>query len=229
MPVPAPATTQLLKGVPLAECDEMGELTTPTGAAILTTLAAGFGPVPGMRIERVGVGAGRRDGQKRANILRLIIGEQVEEQASETDEIVVLETNLDDVSGQIIGHVYDKLFAAGALDVFTTPIHMKKNRPGVQLTVLAPVDIREPIEAILFAETTTFGVRAHTCTRRKLVREFDTVQTRGGPVRIKVGRRADQVLTAAPEYEDCCRAATAAGVPLKQLMEEAMRAWRARP
>ena len=225
MPVPAPATAQLLKGVPLADCDEMGELTTPTGAAILTTLAAGFGPLPGMSITRIGVGAGRRDGLRRANILRLLVGEPVSDDAAETDQVLVLEANLDDTSGQIIGHVYDALFAAGVLDVFTVPIYMKKNRPAVQLTVIAPPHLRDQVETILFAETTTFGVRCHTCMRRKLVRTFDTVQTRGGPVRIKVGRRAGQVVAAAPEYEDCRRAASSTGLPLKEIMAEAMRAW----
>lgn len=225
MPVPAPATAQLLKGVPLAECDEVGELTTPTGAAILTTLAKGFGPIPAMRIERIGIGAGRRDGAKRANILRLLVGEQVADDQAETDEILTIEANLDDSSGQVIGHVYDALFACGALDVFATPIYMKKNRPGVLLTVLVPPHLRDQVETILFAETTTFGIRSHSCSRRKLTRTFDTVQTAGGPVRIKVGRRAGQVVTAAPEYEDCCRAATAAGLPLKQIMAQAVRAW----
>jgi hypothetical protein len=226
MPVPAPATAQLLKGIPLAECDEVGELTTPTGAAILTTLAKGFGPIPAMRIERIGVGAGRRDGAKRANILRLLVGEQVADDQAETDEILTIEANLDDSSGQVIGHVYDALFAIGVLDVFATPIYMKKNRPGVLLTVLAPPHLRDQVETILFAETTTFGIRSYSCSRHKLARTFDTVQTAGGPVRIKIGRRAGQVVTAAPEYEDCCRAATASGLPLKQIMAQAVRAWR---
>lgn len=227
MPVPAPATAELLKGVPLADCDETGELTTPTGAAILTTLAKSFGPMPAMRIERIGVGAGRRDGQKRANILRLFVGEQVSAEATETDEVVVIEANLDDVSGQVIGHVYDRLFEAGALDVFTTPIYMKKNRPAVQLTVIASPQLREQIETILFTETTTFGIRSHMCSRAKLARTFDTVQTAGGPVKIKVGRRTGKIVTATPEYDDCCKAASTSGLPLKQIMDEAIRAWRA--
>jgi uncharacterized protein (TIGR00299 family) protein len=224
MPVPAPATAQLLKGVPLAGCDETGELTTPTGAAILTTLSAGYGPVPTMRIERIGIGAGRREGQRRANILRLLIGETAE--AADEDEILVLEANLDDVSGEIIGHVSDALFAAGALDVYSTPIYMKKNRPATQLTVLASPNLRDEVEAILFRETTTFGIRSHRCGRRKLDRTFDTVQTAGGEIRIKVGRWGGRVMTAAPEYEDCRQAAAAGGRPLKQVMEEAMRRWR---
>ncbi|MBI4579697.1 MAG: LarC family nickel insertion protein, partial [Planctomycetes bacterium] len=174
-----------------------------------------------------GVGAGRRDGAKRANVLRLIVGETAGAADEEDeDDILILEANLDDVSAQVIGHVYDALFAAGALDVFTSPVHMKKNRPGVQLTVLAPPHIREQVETILFTETTTFGIRCHHCTRRKLARTFETVRTQGGAVRIKVGRRAGRVLTATPEYEDCRSVAVAAGLPLKEVIEQAMRAWR---
>ncbi|HOA73037.1 MAG TPA: nickel pincer cofactor biosynthesis protein LarC [Phycisphaerae bacterium] len=227
MPVPAPATAELLKGVPLAACDEVGELTTPTGAAILTTLASDFGTLPPMRVERIGIGAGRRDGQKRANILRLFVGELNAADEDEEDEILVLEANLDDVSGQVIGHVYDALFEIGALDVFTTPVHMKKNRPGTQLTVLAPLHLRDEVETILFAETTTFGIRAYRCSRRKLTREFETVDTPAGSIRLKVGRRHGKVVTAAPEYEDCRRAAAATGRPLKEIMEQAIRLWRA--
>jgi uncharacterized protein (TIGR00299 family) protein len=228
MPVPAPATARLLTGVPLAECDEVGELTTPTGAAILTTLSSGYGPLPAMKIARIGVGAGRREGQRRANILRLMVGDAPTAPAAEDeqDEILVLETNLDDVSGQVIGHVYDALFAAGAVDVFTTPVQMKKNRPGVQLTVLVPPAVREQAEAILFRETTTFGIRSHRCERHILARTFDTVQTQAGAIRIKVGRRGERVLTATPEFEDCRRAAAESGTPLKEIMEQAMRVWR---
>jgi uncharacterized protein (TIGR00299 family) protein len=227
MPVPAPATAALLKGVPLAECEEMAELTTPTGAAILTTLAERFGPMPGMAIERVGVGAGRRDNRTRPNILRLIIGEQVDGTGTQgdADEIAVLEANLDDISGEVVGYVYDRLFEAGALDVFTSPIYMKKNRPAAQLTVLAPPELRGELEMILFAETTTFGVRSHMARRRKLVRSIETVETELGPLRIKVGRLAGNVVTASPEYEDCREAAHRSGQPLADVMTLAMRRW----
>jgi len=227
LPVPAPATAALLKGVPLAECEEMAELTTPTGAAILTTLSARFGPMPGMKIERVGVGAGRRDNQTRPNILRLIIGEAVDAAGDEddTDEVVVLEANLDDVSGEVVGYVYDRLFEAGALDVFASPIYMKKNRPATQLTVLIPPELREAIEMILFAETTTFGVRGHTARRRKLVRSIETLEMEFGPLRVKVGRLAGKVVTALPEYEDCREAAARTGKPLADIMTLAMRRW----
>ena len=229
MPVPAPATAALLEGVPLAECEEMAELTTPTGAAILTTLADRFGPMPGMTIECVGVGAGRRDNQTRPNILRLIIGETVDAAGdkSDADEVVVLEANLDDVSGEVVGYVYDRLFEAGALDVFTSPIYMKKNRPATQLTVLIPPALRDAAERILFAETTTFGVRGYTVRRRKLIRTIETLETEFGPLRIKVGRLGGQVVTASPEYEDCREAAARTGKPLADVMTSVMRQWHA--
>lgn len=228
MPVPAPATAELLKGAPIAACEETGELTTPTGAAILTTLAERFGPMPAMRIGGIGIGAGRREGETRANILRLMIGEAIDGGGSEEqDEVLVLEANLDDVPGEVIGHAYDRLFAAGALDVFTTPITMKKNRPATLLTVLASPAARDAIEQVLFAETTTFGVRAYAATRRKLARAVETVQTAAGAIRIKVGRRQGKIVTAAAEYEDCRTAAVQTGRPLRAIMDQAMRAWQA--
>jgi len=231
IPVPAPATAGLLKGALLAACDEPGELTTPTGAAILVTLADGFGPLPAMALELIGVGAGRREGKHRPNILRVLIGESTEAPpaaagpADEADEIIVLEANLDDVSGEVISYTRDRLFKAGALDVFATPIYMKKNRPGTELTVLAPPALREAMEAILFAETTTFGIRSHLCQRRKLSRAVETVNTEFGPIGIKVGRRRGQVATASPEFEDCREAAQLTGRPLQEVMDAALRAW----
>ena len=235
MPIPAPATAELLAGVPIAECNETGELTTPTGAAILTTLADGYGPLPAMTIRRIGWGAGTREGAHRPNILRLFVGEPGEaamsaaeqEALSQTaDEIVVLEANLDDATGEQIGHAFEALFAAGALDVYTTPITMKKNRPGVLLSVLAPFDKQRACEGVLFAETTTFGIRRSICSRRKLARSIETVSTRFGDIRVKVGRGGGEPI-AAPEYEDCARAARERGVPLRDVMFEARRAWQA--
>ncbi len=228
IPVPAPATTILLKGVPLAACEEPGELTTPTGAAILTTLADEFGPIPPMVIDRIGVGAGWRDGKNRPNIIRILIGEATGASGgdAEFDEIVVLEANLDDTSGEVIGHVYDRLFEAGALDVYATPIYMKKNRPAARLTVLARPGLRERMEDILFAETPTFGVRGYVARRRKLARALETVRTEVGPIRIKVGRRRGEVVTASPEFEDCREAAKRTGKPLREVMDLAGRAWR---
>lgn len=225
MPVPAPATAELLKGVPLADCEEPGELTTPTGAAILTTLADAFGPLPAMTIARVGVGAGRREGVTRPNLLRLLIGQSGPDSQAETDEILVFQVNLDDISSEVIGHVCEKLFDSGALDVYTTPIYMKKSRPGVELTVLAAQAMRETVEQVLFSETTTFGIRVQTVRRSKLARVHDTVETRFGPVRVKVGRRNGQVVRVAPEFEDCRERAVESGRPLIEVMQAARQAW----
>ncbi len=225
MPVPAPATAELLKGVPLASCDEPGELITPTGAAILTTLASSFGPLPAMTIDRIGVGAGRREGVTRPNLLRLIIGRGTSDSEAENDEILVFQVNLDDVSSEVIGHVCQTLFDAGAWDVYTSPIYMKKNRPGIELTVMAPHTLRETIEQILFAETTTFGIRVQTVQRTKLARVHETVETRFGHIRVKVGRRGEQVVRIAPEFEDCRRRAAESGRPLIEVMQAARQAW----
>lgn len=228
MPVPAPATAELLVGVPLANCEEVGELTTPTGAAILTTLAESFGPLPAMRIERCGFGAGRRDGLKRPNVLRLIVGESSEERfeaSDEADRVVVLEANLDDATGEQVGYACELLFKAGALDVYTTGVQMKKNRPGILLTVVAGAGEAEACEAVLFAETTTFGVRRHECMRSKLQRSSTLVSTRFGDVHMKTGRRGDRVVTASPEYEDCARIAREQGVALREVMSESLRVW----
>jgi uncharacterized protein (TIGR00299 family) protein len=247
MPVPAPAVAVLLAGVPLAECEEVGELTTPTGAAILTTLAERFGPMPAMTVERCGYGAGTREGKTRANILRLFVGEaaaqacrvrgadQIPGDQPTTagpaddlaDEVVVLEVNLDDCTGEQIGHAFEALFAAGALDVFATPVIMKKNRPGVLLSVLAPLDRQPACEDVLFAETTTFGIRAHPCRRRKLPRTIETVATPFGEIRVKIGRRGGRIVIASPEYEDCAQAAQRHGVPLREVMDAAKLAFRA--
>lgn len=223
MPVPAPATANLLMGVPLAGTDEVGELTTPTGAAILTTLSSRFGPLPAMTIGAMGYGAGRRDGQHRPNVLRVIIGET--DDIGETDEIAVLEANLDDVSGEIIGHACDLLMLAGALDVFTTPIFMKKGRPATMITVLAEPGKVAALQDVLFRETATFGIRRTSARRAKLHRTHATVQTRYGEVRVKVGSRAEANPIASPEFEDCRAAAVRHQVPLREVMAEAVRAW----
>ncbi|MFH1416705.1 MAG: nickel pincer cofactor biosynthesis protein LarC [Planctomycetota bacterium] len=225
LPVPAPATAELLTGVPLADCDEPGELTTPTGAAILTVLADAFGPLPAMKIERCVCGAGSRQGRTRPNLLRLIVGQEMRDDP-QADQVVVLEVNLDDATGEQIGHAFGELFAAGALDVFTTPIMMKKNRPGVMLSVLTTPDKQRACEEAIFAETTTFGIRSYACNRRKLARAIETVQTRFGEIRIKVGLSGGRAINAAPEYDDCAEAARRHGVPLGEVVLEAQHAWR---
>jgi len=224
MPVPAPGTAELLKGFPIAPSDEVGELTTPTGAAILTTLAGEFGPLPAMTIQHCGYGAGNREGQTRPNLLRLFIG-SVGPTHDEADQVVVLETNLDDTTGQQIGHAMEALFAAGALDVFTVPIAMKKNRPGVLLSVIAPMDRADACEEVLFSQTSTFGVRHTACKRTKLHRETRRVATRYGSIRIKVGSRGGRAVIASPEYDDCVEVAGRMGIPLRDVMFEAQRAW----
>ncbi len=208
-PVPAPAVAALVQGVPLAETDVEAELVTPTGAAIITTLAERFGPLPAMTVARVGYGAGGRD-LPRPNVLRLFLGETAEAAPA---EIVGLETNLDDVPAEVLGYLMERLLAAGALDVFYTAIQMKKNRPGVLVRVLCDPRDEAACTDLLFRETTTLGVRRQPYTRTTLPRETRTVETPYGPVRVKVSRWAD-IERAEPEYDDCRARAEAAGVPL---------------
>ncbi len=225
MPIPAPATAILLRGVPLAACDEVGELTTPTGAAILTTLAESFGPLPAVTIRAVGLGAGTRDGQHRPNVLRVLLGDAAPRGGDDgVDDVTVLETNLDDATGQVIGHLCERLLAAGALDVFTTAIGMKKGRPGTMITILARPADADALETLLFAESPTFGVRRSTARRTTLVRVHETVQTPWGPVRIKLGSRKGRCLSRTPEYEDCRRIAAQHGLPLRDVIDAARRA-----
>jgi len=226
MPVPAPAVAELLIGVPLAECDEVGELTTPTGAAILTTLAETYGPLPPMRIARTGYGAGNRDGANRPNVLRLIVGESIGSDA-QTDEVVSLEANLDDATGEQIGYACERLFEAGALDVCTTPIIMKKGRPGVLLSVLCALEKEADCRRIIFTETTTFGIRRRQCSRHTLERRSRVVVTRFGEIRVKLGILEGTVVRASPEYDDCAAAARRHGVALREVMDAALETWSA--
>jgi hypothetical protein len=227
MPVPAPGTAVLLQGVPIAECDEPGELLTPTGAAVLTTLAERYGPLPAMTLQAVGYGAGTRDGRHRPNLLRVILGSPVGDPGA--DEVVLLEANLDDCTGEAVGHCLDCLFEAGALDAYCLPIQMKKSRPGLILAALAnPADV-DRLEEIIFRETTTFGVRRQSARRSRLAREHQVVQTPYGAVRMKIGRKAGRVLTASPEFQDCRRLAQEAGVALRTVMDAARSAWERTP
>jgi uncharacterized protein (TIGR00299 family) protein len=223
MPVPAPGTLELLKGVPLAPSKVEFELTTPTGAAILTTVVTHFTASPELTVERVGHGAGTKDFLDRPNLLRLLIGtaSQANSDSSlpnaETDRVAVLETNLDDVAPEIVGYCFEQLFAAGALDVFTVPIHMKKQRPGILLSVICEVEKTSELEAIILRETGTFGIRKTTATRSKLQRASATVETRWGTVKVKKGWRSDGLEIITPEYEDCVKIARASGVPLREV------------
>jgi uncharacterized protein (TIGR00299 family) protein len=224
-PVPPPATARLVAGVPVYGAGE-GELLTPTGALLVTGHASEYGPLPAMRIEKAGHGAGSRETRGRPNLLRLIVGE-VGETAAASERVLVLETELDDAPPQLLGPLVDALLAAGALDAFFTAVQMKKGRPGVLVTVIAPGDRREAVEELLFRETTTLGVRRQEWERTLLERETATVQTAYGEVRIKVGRRGGVVYNAWPEFDDCQRAAAEAKVAVKEVLAAALAAWRA--
>ena len=212
-----------MTGVPLQESPVEAELTTPTGAAILATMVDSFGPLPGMRIERIGYGAGTKDLAEQANLLRLFVGES--DGAAASDQAWVLETNLDDVSGELIGHCTAKLMESGALDVYTTAIGMKKNRPGVMISVLCHAPAIPKLEKIIFKETTTLGVRRWPVSRHKLERRPHTVQTPWGPIEGKLAFIAGSPPSFSPEYESCRKAAEAQGVPLKEVYEAAQKAF----
>ena len=226
--IPAPATAELLRGIPLAACDVEAELTTPTGAAIVATLASGFGPVPAMTIEAIGYGAGQRDLPRQANILRLLVGEATDAVRT-SDAVWVLETNLDDASGELIGHCIAQLWDAGALDVYTTAIQMKKNRPGVKLSVLCRLEKIAAMEAIVFRETGTLGIRRWSAARHVLPREIRQVATAWGPVEGKLGRLDDGSLHFAPEYESCRRIAAERHVSLREVYAAAQQAFAKAP
>jgi uncharacterized protein (TIGR00299 family) protein len=231
MPVPAPATLELLKGIPVYSGEVQKELVTPTGAAIVRVLATSFGPRPVMTTEKIGYGAGSRDFPRHSNVLRISVGETVKSGASnvspsdpwEADEVVVLEANLDDQSPQIIGYVADLLLAEGALDVFTAAVQMKKSRPGTLLTVLARPEDASQLRKLLFRESSTLGIRSRHEKRHVLARRHETVRTQWGEVRIKIGSMDEADSQFAPEYEDCRSIAVDHHVPLKAVMQEALR------
>jgi uncharacterized protein (TIGR00299 family) protein len=221
--VPAPATAEILRGVPLAASSVPCELTTPTGAAIVKTVADEFGPLPSMTIETIGLGAGDRDLKEQPNLLRLIVGQANGPLAS--DLVTVLETNLDDISGEVMGHTTTKLFEAGALDVYTTSIQMKKNRPGILLSVLAPAELVGKLEKIIFRETGTLGIRRWQACRHKLERRPHTVQTPLGPIAGKLAVLPDGDVSFSPEFEACKQVANDKNLPLKDVYEAALRAY----
>ena len=220
--VPAPATAELLQGIPLAPSSIQSELTTPTGAAIVSTVVDRFGPLPPMRIERIGYGAGSRDFETQANLVRLLIGHS--DDGVLQDQVWMLETNLDDQSGELIGHTLPLLMDAGALDAYTTAIQMKKNRPAVMISVLCEAEHAEALTQILFRETTTLGVRRWPVTRHKLARQTITVDTPWGPVQGKLAL-LDDGPRFSPEYEVCHAVAIAHQVPLQQVYQAAHRAY----
>jgi uncharacterized protein (TIGR00299 family) protein len=221
-PVPAPATARLLLNVPVYG-NGASELVTPTGALLVTSYAREFGPLPAMRLERVGYGAGDRDPKETPNVLRLVIGERAAAAAAE--RIVTIECEIDDMNPQLFGPLMDRLSEAGALDVYYAAVQMKKNRPGTLVTVIAHPATREAIAAVLFAHTTTIGVRYQEMLRDRLDREIQSVETPVGPIRFKVATRDGRVLNAAAEFDDCARIASERGVPIKDVQAIATRAW----
>jgi uncharacterized protein (TIGR00299 family) protein len=220
LPVPAPATMELIKGVPVYGWDVEAELLTPTGAAILTTLACSFGSPPPFKLEKLGYGAGFWD-LPFPNLLRLCIGEK-EAHGYEEDYVTVLEANIDDMNPQWFDHLIERLLEAGALDAYLSPIQMKKGRPGVKLGVIVQEEKLGPVLDAIFRESTTIGVRAYRAKRWKLEREEITVLTQFGEVKVKVARRGGQILNIAPEYEDCRKLAKERGVALKEVYQAAL-------
>ena len=222
-PVPAPATLRLLQDAPIYAGPQEAELVTPTGALLVTGYADSYGPVPAMRLTQAGYGAGSRDFHDTPNVLRILIGEA--DTTASSHAVVVIEAEIDDMNPQIFGMLMDRLLAEGALDVFYTPIQMKKNRPGTLLTIVAPPAVRERLTSTVFRETTKIGVRYREMTRECLDRERVTVETPFGAVRMKVARRNGEVLNASPEFDDCARLATATGTPVKDVQAAAMKAY----
>ena len=221
-PVPAPATLELLQGAPVYSSGLQSELVTPTGAAIVKTLARRFGPFPVMRPSKAGYGAGSRDFPGHANVLRITVGDSEAAAKTSLDFIAVLEANLDDLNPQVFGYVMDRLLDEGALDVFAVPVQMKKSRPGTLLTVLCKPADAERMTHIIFAETTTLGVRQREEQRQILARRWVDVSTQWGAVRMKVANMNGTVTNYSPEYEDCRRIAAENHVPLKSVMQEAV-------
>lgn len=219
LPVPAPATAELLRSVPVYSSSIPHELATPTGAAIVSTLASMFGPMPQMRIKEIGYGAGGLDIPGQPNLLRIFIGEPIITYEEET--AVVIETNIDDMNPQIYDHLIDRLMKAGALDVFIAPVIMKKSRPGILLSAITNKADVECVIETLFRETTSIGIRIHEVGRRKLNRRMVDVETSFGMVRVKVSSLGDEVITVTPEYEDCRKLAEEKQASLKNIIEEA--------
>jgi uncharacterized protein (TIGR00299 family) protein len=214
-PVPAPATLRLLRDAPVYAGSQQAELVTPTGALLVTDYATSFGPMPAMRVGEIGYGAGSRDFADTPNVTRVVIGQTGE--GAPADRVLVVEAEIDDMNPQLFGGLIEGLLAQGALDAFYTPIYMKKGRPGTLVTVIAPPSAREAVAAALFRDTTTIGIRYREADRECLSRETLVVPTAAGEIRVKVARRAGQLVNAAPEFDDCVRAAAATNRPVKEI------------
>ncbi|HVB39151.1 MAG TPA: nickel pincer cofactor biosynthesis protein LarC [Vicinamibacterales bacterium] len=226
-PVPAPATLRLLGDAPVYSSGRQAELVTPTGALLAAGYADAFGPIPPMHIERIGYGAGGRDFAETPNVLRVLVGRPADARTA-GERVLVIECEIDDMNPQIFGLVMDRLYEAGAWEVFYTPVQMKKSRPGTLVTVVAPPDRRELLSDLLFRETTTIGLRYTEVDRECLSREVVSVETPLGLIRFKVARRHGAIVNASPEFEDCAGLATRHAVPVKQVQAVAIAAWRDR-
>jgi uncharacterized protein (TIGR00299 family) protein len=225
-PVPPPAVAELLKGVPFYSTDITGELVTPTGAAIITTVCNEYGPIPQMKLLQTGYGAGTRQYEKFPNALRVLIGEdRPATEVSDSEQLWMIETNMDDISPQILGHVMERAFDLGALDCYFTSVQMKKNRPGVLLSILCRNEQRPALNELLFSETTTLGLRAYEVERRAMQRQIVAVETQYGPIDVKVARLNGHVIKAMPEYDQCREAARNSDVPLRVVEEAAQSAF----
>ncbi len=222
-PVPAPATAELLKGLPVRQIEEDREITTPTGAVLMKTLCSRFGPMPAMAVSRIGYGAGAanpKDKGSRPNVLRLFIGEHPA--GAEMDEVFILSANIDDVTPEVCGHALERFLSEGALDAWAAPVVMKKGRPAWTLSVMCTPEMVEQMEEIFFRETGTFGVRRHLAGRTKLERKTVKVKTRRGTVGVKIGLLDGKVVSASPEYDDCRTLAARHGAALRSVYEEAL-------
>jgi uncharacterized protein (TIGR00299 family) protein len=222
-PVPAPATMRLLTGVPVYSSGVQAETVTPTGALLVSGYASSYGPLPAMRVERVGYGAGDRETPGAPNVLRVLIG--TDEAEVSRERAVMIECEIDDMNPQIFGVLMERLYAAGALEVFYTAVQMKKGRPGTLLTVIAAPDLRERLMGIAFRESTTIGLRYQELNRACLARESVLIETPVGPVRFKIARRGAEVMNASPEFEDCARLAAERGLSVKEVQAQAVRAY----
>ena len=218
IPLPAPATIELLKGISVYNAGIEGELVTPTGAAIIRTLSSDFGDMPPICIQSIGYGAGKSEFPF-PNVLRIMVGDSAPDAAA---GVSIVETNIDDMNPELYDSVFERLFKTGALDVYLTPIYMKKNRPATLLSVICPVEKTDEIVRAVLEETTTFGVRISTAGRRCLERKWETVSTKYGDIRMKIGLLDGKPITTSPEYEDCKKAAEIHAVPVRQVYEETL-------